>query len=72
MSEISEEKRETVSVKMKPSLWKDAKKAAIDEGITVSELAEQAIQEWIEKHGKNLISDAEAKAIARQYAKKGN
>ncbi len=68
---MNEEKREATSIKIKPKVWKDAKKAAIDEGKTVSELVEQAIIEWINKHGKKQISDEEAKEIALKYSKKG-
>jgi hypothetical protein len=50
--ELKEEKRETTSVKMKPTLWKEAKKAAIDEGKTVSEVVEAALEKWIKEHKK--------------------
>jgi hypothetical protein len=52
MSEIKEEKYETTSVKMKPTLWKEAKKQAIDEGKTVSQLMEEAIDEYLKEHRK--------------------
>lgn len=52
MSEIKEEKREPTSIKIKPSIWKDAKKQAIDEGKTVSELMEDAIDTYIKEHRK--------------------
>lgn len=50
MSEVKEEKREATSIKIKPQVWKEAKKTAIDEGKTVSELMEQALDEYIKKH----------------------
>ena len=54
MSEVKEEKREPTSIKIKPSVWKDAKKQAIDEGKTVSELMEEAIDSYIrERRNKN-------------------
>jgi len=44
--------REATSIKIKPELWKEAKIEAIRHGKTVSELVEEAIQEWIkEKKG---------------------
>jgi hypothetical protein len=51
MSE-QEEKRETTSIKVKPKLWRDAKKTAIDEGKTVSEIVEEALEKWIKEHKK--------------------
>jgi predicted HicB family RNase H-like nuclease len=52
MSEVKEEKRGATSIKIKPQVWKDAKKAAIDEGKTVSELVEEALTKWIKEHKK--------------------
>ncbi len=52
MSEEKTEKREPTSIKIKPSVWKEAKKAAIDEGKTVSELMEEAIAEYIKEFKK--------------------
>ena len=52
MSEIKEEKREATSIKIKPNVWKEAKKQAIDEGKTVSELMEEAIDTYIKEHRK--------------------
>jgi hypothetical protein len=52
MSETKEEKREATSIKIKPSVWKDAKKQAIDEEKTVSELVEEAITKWMKDHPK--------------------
>jgi post-segregation antitoxin (ccd killing protein) len=42
--------RETTSIKVKPDLWKEAKKEAINNDITVSELVEDAIDRWIKEH----------------------
>jgi predicted HicB family RNase H-like nuclease len=42
-------KRETTSIKIKPELWKEAKIEAIRKDIDLSELVEQAIDEWIKK-----------------------
>jgi len=52
MSETKEEKREATSIKIKPTVWKEAKIEAIKESITVSELVEHAIQEYIKEHEK--------------------
>ncbi len=69
MPEIKEESREATSIKIKPSVWRNAKKAAIDEGITVSELVEQAIQDWINQKSA-AITDEEAEQIAKKYLPK--
>lgn len=52
MSEIKEEQREKTSIKIKPKIWREAKKAAIDEGKTVSELMEEAILEYLREFKK--------------------
>ena len=53
MSETkTETTREKTSIKIKPELWKEAKKQAIDEGKTVSELMEEAIDAYIKEHRK--------------------
>ena len=52
MPETQTVEREATSIKVKPDLWKDAKIEAIKHGKTVSELVEEAIEEWIRKHGK--------------------
>jgi predicted DNA-binding protein len=44
--------REKTSIKIKPEVWKEAKKTAIDEGKTVSELVEEAIEKWMKEHKK--------------------
>jgi len=48
-----EEKRYATSIKVDPKLWKEAKIAAIEADITLSELIEEAIREWIERRRKN-------------------
>ncbi len=42
-------KREATSIKIDPSLWKNAKMEAIKFDMTVSELVEEAIREWIQQ-----------------------
>lgn len=46
---IEDTKREATSIKIYPSLWKNAKMEAIKFDMTVSELVEEAIHEWINK-----------------------
>jgi predicted HicB family RNase H-like nuclease len=50
MSETVE--RETTSIKIKPTLWKEAKIEAVKQDKTVSELVEEAIESWIKEHRK--------------------
>lgn len=47
-----EEKRTATSIKIKPTVWKNAKIQAIKDSITVSELVEQAIEKYIKEHEK--------------------
>jgi len=52
MSETEIVQRETTSIKVNPELWKEAKIEAIRHGKTVSELVEEAIEDWIKEHRK--------------------
>ena len=52
LSEIKKEERVATSIKVKPSVWQEAKIAAIKESITVSELVEDAIKCWITEQAK--------------------
>jgi predicted DNA-binding protein len=52
MSKVEEQQRETTSIKIKPKVWRETKKQAIDEGRTVSELVEEALEKWIKEHKK--------------------
>jgi len=54
MSEIKGEQKqkEKTSIKINPQVWKDAKKEAIDQGKTVSELMEEAIDTYLKEHKK--------------------
>jgi len=49
MSETKMEQREATSIKIRPTIWKEAKIEAIKQGITVSELVEEAVEMWIDK-----------------------
>jgi hypothetical protein len=48
----TEEERESTSIKIKPTLWKEAKIEAVRHDKTVSELVEEAIGAWIREHKK--------------------
>jgi len=39
------------SLKVNPELWKHAKIAALECDITLGELIDQAVRDWIEKQG---------------------
>lgn len=47
MPEVETEQRETTSIKVKPSLWKEVKIEAIKHDRQVSELVEEAIEAWL-------------------------
>jgi hypothetical protein len=49
---LNEIKRESTSIKVNPELWKEAKIEAIRHDLEVSEVVEQALQEWIKEHRK--------------------
>jgi predicted HicB family RNase H-like nuclease len=56
MSQTKKEQREATSIKIRPTVWKEAKIEAIKQGITVSELVEKAIETWInEKIGAKKV-----------------
>ena len=40
-------KRETTSIKIDPSIWKEAKKDAIDRDVDLSQLVEIALKTWL-------------------------
>ena len=54
-------KRETTSIKIDPSVWKEAKKDAIDRDIDLSQLVEIALKTWLEdedpKKIKNVLKE---------------
>lgn len=45
----AEEKRESTSLKIRPSVWKEAKIEAIREDIELSEIVEYALKDYVEK-----------------------
>lgn len=49
---IDDKKEIVTSLRVDPHLWKEARKAAIDCDITLGELIDQAIRDWIEKQEK--------------------
>lgn len=46
---INEKDQIVTSLKVNPKLWKQAKIAALECDITLGELIDQAVREWIEK-----------------------
>ena len=52
MPETETVKKEATSIKINPELWKEAKIEAIRHGKTVSQLLEEAIEEWLRTHRK--------------------
>lgn len=50
MPEQETVQREATSIKIKPDLWKKAKIEAIKHEKTVSELLEEAIEDWLRNH----------------------
>jgi hypothetical protein len=51
-TETKQEKRTATSIKIKPTVWQEAKIQAIKESRTVSELVESALEKWIKEHKK--------------------
>lgn len=50
---LSEEARKAnTSIKIDPGVWKEARIEAIKHDITVSQLLEEAVREWIDKKEK--------------------
>jgi hypothetical protein len=47
------EERETTSIKVRPSLWKEVKIEAIKHDKQVSEVIEEAIDAWMKEHKKD-------------------
>ena len=52
MPETKTVEKEATSIKINPELWKEAKIEAIRHGKTVSQLLEEAIEEWLRTHRK--------------------
>lgn len=50
VSVTKKEERTATSIKIKPTVWKEAKIEAIKQGKTVSELVEEALKSWIKEH----------------------
>jgi hypothetical protein len=45
-------RRESTSIKIRPDVWKEAKIAAIQHDMELSELVEKAIESWIKDEDK--------------------
>ncbi len=54
-TEAAEEVRQTTSIKMTPSVWKEFKKLAIDRDKDVSELLEEMIKKELETERKKHV-----------------
>lgn len=67
---MDEKNQIVTSLRVDPDLWKEARKAAIDCDITLGELIDQAIRDWINKRRESEISDEKAERIALKHAKK--
>ena len=49
---VTEEKKQLVtSLRIDPKLWKEAKIRAIKDNMTLQELVENAIRDWINRRG---------------------
>jgi len=46
------EQKETTSIKVRPSFWKEVKIEAIRQDKQVSDLIEEAVEAWIKEHKK--------------------
>jgi len=42
--------KEPTSIKVNPDLWKEAKIEAIRHGKTLSEVVEEALEDWVKNH----------------------
>ena len=49
---IDDKKEIVTSLRVNPDLWKEARKAAIDCDITLGEVIDQALREWLQKQEK--------------------
>lgn len=67
---LNEKNQIVTSLKVNPELWKQAKIAALECDITLGELIDQAIRDWIKNREKKGLSDEDAKQLAKKYARK--
>ncbi len=49
---LNEKEQIVTSLKVNPDLWKQAKIAALESDITLGELIDQAVREWLQKQEK--------------------
>jgi hypothetical protein len=49
---VSEKKQTVTSLRVDPDLWKEAKVQAIKHDLTLAEVVDQAVREWIDEHQK--------------------
>lgn len=52
MLKVSEKKQTVTSLRVDPDLWKEAKVQAIKHDLTLAEVVDQAVREWIDEHQK--------------------
>lgn len=50
---LNEKEQVVTSLKVNPALWKQAKIAALECDITLGELIDQAVREWLQKQEKH-------------------
>jgi hypothetical protein len=50
---INDKEQVVTSLKVDPSLWKKAKIEALEHDITLGQLVDEAVRDWIQKQDKN-------------------
>ena len=50
----NEKEQVVTSLKVDPNLWKKAKMEALEHDITLGQLVDQAVRDWIEKQKKKV------------------
>jgi len=53
------EKREVTSIKVRPTLWKRAKIEAIQRDVDLSDLVEQALEQYIDGEARKRVAKGE-------------
>jgi hypothetical protein len=63
---INDKEQIVTSLKVDPALWKQAKIAALECDITLGELIDQAVRDWIEKQEKEQADEHKLRAKSRK------
>jgi len=63
---IDDKEQIVTSLKVNPALWKQAKIAALECDITLGELIDQAVRDWIEKQEKEQADEHKLRAKSRK------